>query len=121
AVGWIAHAGASGLVWSADLVRYVPALSYRVAPPSPLIVVAYYTASALTWLLWRHRADWNGSGWRSWAASLQRSVATMAALCAIWILVDLRPLIAGRGDRRLHATFIDVGQGDSSVIRFPHG
>src|SRR4029450_8018503 len=30
AAGWVAHAGAAGLVWSADLVRFAPALAYRV-------------------------------------------------------------------------------------------
>ncbi len=32
--GWIAHLGAAGLVRRADLVRFAPALTYRVAPPS---------------------------------------------------------------------------------------
>src|SRR5262249_37775154 len=33
AAGWIAHAGASGLVKSARLVEYAPFLTYRLAPP----------------------------------------------------------------------------------------
>ena len=33
AAGWMAHIGAGGLVWSADLVRFAPVLTYRVAPP----------------------------------------------------------------------------------------
>ena len=35
-VGGIAHVGAAGLVWSADLVRFAPAVSYRIAPPSAM-------------------------------------------------------------------------------------
>src|SRR5204862_7587135 len=31
-VGWVAHVGAAGLIWSADRVRFVPAVSYRLAP-----------------------------------------------------------------------------------------
>src|SRR5450759_3591784 len=41
-VGWIAHLGAAGLVRSADLVRFAPALTYRVAPPSWIAVALYY-------------------------------------------------------------------------------
>src|SRR5207249_9457844 len=41
-VGWVAHLGAAGLVRSADLVQYVPALSYRVAPPSWIAIGVYY-------------------------------------------------------------------------------
>ena len=44
AAGWIAHVGAAGLVRSADLVRFAPALTWRVAPPSWVAVVVYYIA-----------------------------------------------------------------------------
>src|SRR5439155_20384287 len=32
--GLAAHLGAAGLVWSAQLVRFVPAVAYRIRPPS---------------------------------------------------------------------------------------
>src|SRR5206468_12052006 len=32
--GLAAHIGAAGLVWSAHLIRVVPVLTYRIAPPS---------------------------------------------------------------------------------------
>src|SRR5260370_27288512 len=47
--GWVAHFGAAGLVWSANLVRFVPALSYRIAPPPPLAIVVYYGAAGVAW------------------------------------------------------------------------
>ena len=44
AAGWIAHIGAGGLVWSADLVSFAPVLTYRVAPPAWGAVVIYYAS-----------------------------------------------------------------------------
>ena len=34
AAGFVAHLGAAGLVVTADLVRFAPALAFRVAPPA---------------------------------------------------------------------------------------
>jgi competence protein ComEC len=101
--GWIAHAGAAGLVQSADLVRFAPALTYRIAPPSWIAVALYYVA-ATTW--WRCR---------------RRFFAIVAVIAALWILVDPRAVAASRGDGRLHVTFLDVGQGDSAFVVFPGG
>ena len=40
----------------------------------------------------------------------------------VWILAEPWTLGASaRGDGRLHATFLDVGQGDSAFVRFPRG
>jgi competence protein ComEC len=100
--GWVAHLGAAGLVQSADLVRFAPALSYRVAPPSWIAVAAYYGAAAAWWRC-RHRAS-----------------GVVAVAAALWILIDPRTLMA-RGDGRLHVTFLDVGQGDSAFVVFPGG
>jgi competence protein ComEC len=119
-VGWVAHVGAAGLVWSADLVRYMPALSYRVAPPSWPAVVCYYAAVVCWWTLRRRRAA-VGSDESALGGRTRRSSAAIAMVAALWILVDPRTLIAVRGDGRLHVTFIDVGQGDSIFVVFPHG
>jgi competence protein ComEC len=100
--GWIAHLGAAGLVQSADLVRFAPALAYRMAPPSWIAVALYYGATAAWWRLRR------------------RSVGAIALVAGLWILTDPRTLIA-RGDGRLHLTFVDVGQGDSAFVVFPGG
>ena len=108
--GWIAHIGAAGLVQSADLVRFAPALVYRTAPP-PWIVVAVYYAAAAVW--WRLR--------RGSRRAIRLSAASIAVGSAVWILVDPRTLIAARGDGRLHVTFLDVGQGDSALVVFPAG
>src|ERR1044072_3838696 len=43
-LGRVAHVAAAGLIRSAELVEYFPALSVRVAPPGWWVVVAYYVA-----------------------------------------------------------------------------
>jgi len=121
AAGWIAHAGASGLVKSAGLVEYAPFLTYRLAPPSWAAVAVYYVAAALGWALWTRRTAVSGSA----EARMIRAVrlgATAAAVCAaLWVLSDPASLAAARGDGRLHITFLDVGQGDAIVVVFPQG
>jgi competence protein ComEC len=115
--GWIAHLGAAGLVGSADLVRFAPALTYRVAPSSLVVVGLYYGAAVLCWTLWRRAIP----AARGFSRAIPRTAAGVACGAALWILVDPHTIIASRGDGRLHVTFLDVGQGDSSFIVFPGG
>jgi competence protein ComEC len=115
--GWVAHVGAAGLVWSADLVRFAPAVTYRVAPPAWTAVALYYAALLISWLAW-HRGSRNT---RSLSRPIARASALVGAAAAIWILTDPRTLVAANGDGRLHVTFLDVGQGDSAFIVFPRG
>ncbi|HZR22702.1 MAG TPA: DNA internalization-related competence protein ComEC/Rec2 [Vicinamibacterales bacterium] len=107
AAGWVAYVGAAGLVWSANLVRFVPATTYRIAPPSVAIVIVYYLAVAVTWC--------------ATVPASRRWSGAVAAIAALWILFDPHAILAARGDGRLHVTFIDVGQGDSAFVRFPAG
>jgi competence protein ComEC len=106
AVGWVAHAGAAGLVWSAGLVRFAPASAYRVAPPNVLVCLTYYFAIVVAW---------RASRWPRLIG------AAIAAAAAVWILAEPWALASARGDGRLHVTFIDVGQGDAALVRFPRG
>jgi len=119
-VGWVAHLGAAGLVQSADLVRFTPVLSYRVAPPAWAVVACYYAALGTWWALRCRRAD-RGSAEPACAVRTRRTAAVVAIAAAAWILLDPRTLVAARGDGRLHATFVDVGQGDAIFLVFPRG
>jgi competence protein ComEC len=108
ALGFVAHLAATGLIRSADLVRFVPMLTFRLAPPAAWAVAAYYIAIALLYVVWPHpRVRWT---------------ALAVALCAaIWIVAEPWAILAAWGDDRLRLTFIDVGQGDAALVRFPRG
>jgi competence protein ComEC len=117
--GWVAHLGAAGLVDSANLVRFVPALTYRVAPPSWIAVGLYYAAAAGCAIgVARGVIPTRAAGIRG---AIANASALIAVGAAAWILVDPRTLVAARGDGRMHVTFLDVGQGDSAFIVFPAG
>jgi competence protein ComEC len=103
ACGTVAHMGATGLLWSADLVRFAPWITFRVAPPAWWCLATYYGA-LLAW--WRTRS----------ALALAAAVVS-----AIWMLAQPWTVFSARGDGRLHVTFLDVGQGDSVFLRLPHG
>ena len=119
--GWVAHLGAAGLVWSADVLTIGSHLSYRVARPSAAVAALYYGAGIVAWALWRRRVAVSGSGEAAAAGWWRRTAAGVALVAACWILVEPWAFVAVRGDGRLHVTFIDVGQGDSAFVRLPHG
>jgi competence protein ComEC len=117
ACGYAAHLGAHGLVTSAALVDVAPWLAMRVLPPPVWIVVAYY----LAWGSWL----WSRSGHhdvlmfeRLRVVRLLSSLTPMAAL--LWIVISPESRLGARA-ASLQATFIDVGQGDSTLVRFPGG
>ncbi len=141
AAGLAAHAGAAGLVWSAQLVRFVPWSTYRIAPPAAWVEALYYLALVAAWILWRQRAA-AGSGADALLAgrlfdtrsaayaflarpgfslAVLRAAAGVAIASGLWILLDPYALIGARGDGLLHVTFLDVGQGDAILARFPRG
>jgi competence protein ComEC len=107
-LGRVAHIAAASLVRSAELVEYAPALSFRVAPPRWWAVAAYYGSIAAVLLYWRRPR-----------LHLLSLATTMGV--AIWIVTQPWAFLVARGDDRLHVMFLDVGQGDAAVVRFPHG
>jgi competence protein ComEC len=97
--GSLAWALAHALLASSEVVRRFPALDHRMPDPSPGAVALY--ACGLVVLAVRPG---------------QRSV--------LLVLAGLIGVMAGRGpaaDGRLHVTILDVGQGDSIVVRSPRG
>jgi competence protein ComEC len=99
----------------------VPAVTWRLAPPSWIAVALYYTAALAAWILWRRRAALTGSAESARERRARRAAAATASAAAVWILVSPRAIVAARGDGALHVTAIDVGQGDATLVVFPRG
>jgi competence protein ComEC len=121
-IGWVAFAGAKGLVWSANLVRFAPAATWRVAAPGWPVICLYYAGLVAAWALWRTRP---GTGPFRAGRRLRGVAIGLGFACAfgsaVWLLFEPWSYFSNKGDGQLHVTFIDVGQGDSAFIRFPRG
>jgi len=118
AAGWVAHIGAQGLVWSADLVQFAPAISRRVAPPSAIACAVYYAGLVITYVAWRGARPADKKAPRTAIALRAIGIALWSA-SGLWILWN--PALTPAGDGRLHVTFLDVGQGDATFVVFPRG
>lgn len=115
-IGWVAFAGAEGLVHTADLVALAPWSTWRVPPPSAIAMVIYYAALLTAYGVARQTVRLPALS----VAPVFRLATAAAAAAGIWIVAP-PALRATHGDGRLHVTFIDVGQGDAALVRFPLG
>jgi competence protein ComEC len=114
----LAGVSCEGLVASAGLVDWWPALSWRVPPPPLAMVVVYYAAWGV-WVIGRGREHTR----LAMAALASAVVATYGLAFAPDWLPARRVLLppAAEAPRHLTIVFLDVGQGDATFIRFPSG
>jgi competence protein ComEC len=116
-LGWVAAAAATGIVESASAVEWMPAVAWRVSRPSVWVVVVYYVTGLVAFMAWRMPAALSAG-----RASFVRWTVSMAAGGAVvWIAAEPWTLWSARGDGHLRVTFLDVGQGDATLLRFPRG
>ncbi|HJU05493.1 MAG TPA: DNA internalization-related competence protein ComEC/Rec2, partial [Nitrospiraceae bacterium] len=101
----INQAVSDGLVQVVEVLAKIPGAEWHVASPAvPALVVFYVTLI----LVWRgHRILW-----------LPGSAAALGALLVIWWVWSPRDWSDGE---TLRVTFLDVGQGDATVIELPDG
>ncbi len=117
--GYAAHAAATGLVDSARFVDLVPWISVHVPRPAVWLVIVYYVGCVAAMSVHRHT----------------RFFAATAALMFVVMLVgprfamrDVIPPTPSRGGApaaaardALRVVFLDVAQGDATLIRMPGG
>jgi competence protein ComEC len=103
--GWLAHAGAQGLIDSARLVDVAPVLSVRVPPP-PAVLIAVYYAGLAGALIGRRIAR-------------AAAVVVMTAASVAIVTGEPATTIGARQVPPLRMTTFDVGQGDATLLQFP--
>ncbi|MDY0039039.1 MAG: ComEC/Rec2 family competence protein, partial [Desulforhabdus sp.] len=101
--GRLVACGQSIIVWFSELSW----VHVWVGPVSPLYLIGFYGALALLLCSWK---------WRQKSAALGALTLLVGGYALLTTLSE-----AVRKDRLLHVTAIDVGQGSSTLVRFPTG
>jgi competence protein ComEC len=104
----LAHAATTWLVESARLVEWLPGLAWRVPPPHPVVIAVYYVA--LGTLIARPASR-----------RVERAASTVAVLGLAVIAAGPGLLLSRPPAGTLRISFLDVGQGDATVVQFPSG
>ncbi len=122
--------GAHGLVRSADLVEWLPVRDVARGAAAldrcrrllrRLLGVWFFGGPGWP-ALHARRPDLSGPASSGVPTRRAHFAAVFVAIAAAaWILFEPRRLVTSRGDGSLHLTFMDVGQGDATLVRFPRG
>ena len=104
--GIVAHASATGLVESSRVVEWFPWMAFDAVPPAWWLLGVYYAGCAALWS--RHP--------RAASAVIGLSLVLMLSGCPAFAR-DMWPPPKGR----LRVVFLDVGQGDATLITLPDG
>lgn len=127
--GWVPHQAAQLLVGSSALVAWWPWLTWRIPPPMPWVVVAYYAALVAL----ASRRLWGGErgllgrrvpalAWGGRALVRPPAIVFGIALTLLgWIALVPHASIGRPGVGMLRVTVLDVGQGDATLVQLPGG
>ncbi len=107
ACGYVVHAAAKGLVESARLVDYAPWLTREIAPPAWSLLAGYYGALGLSLLPTRAQGG---------AGAAVALLGTVIVVAPQWATRDGVPQPSPGW---LRIVFLDVGQGDATLVVLP--
>lgn len=107
--GWLTHLAASWLVQSARLVDLAPWVSRDVLPPAWGLIAAYYAAAVVCLASGR------------FARAGMAGMAVCAGLMLAGVPALARDAAAPPPPGWLRVVFLDVGQGDATLVRLPDG
>jgi len=117
AAAWLTHAVAWSLVECSRLVELIPWSVVRIPPPASAAVAAYYGAWA-AWFAWS-RLPPGGVPGRTMGRWCRVSAVAVLLASGAWIVGT--PQLRFARTRFVEATFVDVGQGAATLVRFPSG
>ena len=125
-IGWLAWLASTYVTSVVDAISRLPGVSVDTGPVAPFLVLAYYAA-----LVVLAARPWKRPQASLLSERLVGAVRTIPergpaipwwALAAAVAVASLLWLAASTGpDGRLHVSFVDVGQGDATLIETPGG
>ena len=125
-VGWLAWLASTYVTTVVDAMSRLPGASIDTGPVGPFLVLAYYAAlAAVAARPWKRPQVVLLSARLAGAARAVQGagpaipwwalVAAVAVASLVWLAASTGP------DGRLHVSFVDVGQGDATLIQTPGG
>ena len=119
--GYVTHLAAWGLVESARFIDWAPWLTTRIPAPGWAAMAAYYAGWAAVYWTWSARPVATGRGRpaRARARMVTWGGSALIVASAAWMLTAPhgRRVLPGH----LRVTWLDVGQGDTTLVELPGG